>query len=71
MTRIERWEIPARLVDLTPAGEKELGELMGFKRYLEKFSLISERNIKEMPIWRELLNGYQMGYGRSGLCYRG
>jgi uncharacterized membrane protein YgcG len=51
-----RWNTPAKLKDLTPAGEKELGELMGLKRYLEDFSLIAERNLKEIPIWRELLS---------------
>lgn len=52
----KRWNIPAKLKDLTPAGEQELGELMGFKRYLEDFSLVAERGVKEMPIWRELLS---------------
>ena len=47
--------MPASLTDLTPSGEQELGELMGLKRYLMDFSLVAERGIKEMPIWRELL----------------
>jgi hypothetical protein len=59
---LKRWSIPAKLKDLTPAGEKELGELMGLKRYLEDFSLVAERGIKEMPIWRELLS-YAMLFG--------
>lgn len=52
---MKRWNMPAKLTDLTPAGEQELGELVGLKRYLEEFSLIAERGVKEMPIWRELL----------------
>ncbi len=52
---LKRWDMPAKLTDLTPTGEQELGELMGLKRYLTDFSLIAERGVKEMPIWRELL----------------
>lgn len=59
---LKRWVNPVKLKDLTPAGEKELGELMGLKRYLEDFSLIAERGVKEMPIWRELLT-YAMLFG--------
>lgn len=58
----KRWRMPARLTDLTPAGKKELDELMGLKRYLEDFSLVAERGIKEIPIWRELLS-YAMLFG--------
>lgn len=56
------WNTPAQLSHLTPAGEKELGELMGLKRYLEDFSLVAERSLKEIPIWRELLS-YAMLFG--------
>ncbi|MGI6685973.1 MAG: DUF2207 family protein [Bacillota bacterium] len=59
---MKRWNVPAKLTDLTPAGEQELGELMGLKRYLEDFSLVAERGVKEMPIWRELLT-YAMLFG--------
>jgi len=59
---LKRWNAPAKLTDLTPAGEQELGELMGLKRYLTDFSLIAERGVKEMPIWRELLT-YAMLFG--------
>jgi uncharacterized membrane protein len=59
---LKRWNTPAKLTDLTPAGEQELGELMGLKRYLMDFSLIAERGVKEMPIWRELLT-YAMLFG--------
>jgi len=59
---MKRWNSRAKLKDLTPAGEKELGELMGLKQYLEDFSLIAERGVKEMPIWRELLT-YAMLFG--------
>jgi len=59
---LKRWNAPAKLTDLTPAGEQELGELMGLKRYLTDFSLVAERGVKEMPIWRELLT-YAMLFG--------
>ena len=59
---LKRWDIPAKLSYLTPAGEQELGELLGFKKYLEDFSLIAERSVKELPIWRELLS-YAMLFG--------
>lgn len=58
----KRWDMPSRLSYLTPTGVKELGELIGFKKYLEDFSLIAERGVKEMPIWRELLS-YAMLFG--------
>ena len=54
--------MPAKLTDLTPTGEQELGELRGLKRYLTDFSLVAERGVKEMPIWRELLT-YAMLFG--------
>ena len=59
---LKRWHMPAKLADLTPSGEQELGELLGLKRYLTDFSLIAERGVKEMPIWRELLT-YAMLFG--------
>lgn len=59
---LKRWDMPGKLTDLTPTGEQELGELMGLKRYLTDFSLIAERGVKEMPIWRELLT-YAMLFG--------
>lgn len=59
---LRRWNIPAKLTDLTHSGEKELGELMGLKQYLEDFSLIAERSVREIPIWRELLT-YAMLFG--------
>ncbi len=59
---LKRWDMPAKLTDLTPTGEQELGELMGLKRYLTDFSLIAERGVKETPIWRELLT-YAMLFG--------
>lgn len=59
---LKRWDMPAKLTDLTPTGEQELGELMGLKRYLTDFSLVAERGVKEMPIWRELLT-YAMLFG--------
>jgi len=59
---LKRWGTPPKLTDLTPAGEKELGELMGLKRYLEDFSLIAQRGINEIPIWRDLLS-YAMLFG--------
>lgn len=58
----KRWDIPSKLTNLTPSGLKELGELIGFKKYLDDFSLIAERGVKEMPIWRELLS-YAMLFG--------
>lgn len=59
---LKRWNMPAKLTDLTPTGEQELGQLMGLKRYLEDFSLVNQRGVKEMPIWRELLT-YAMLFG--------
>lgn len=59
---LKRWDMPGRLTDLTPAGEQELGELMGLKRYLTDFSLVAEHGIRELPIWRELLT-YAMLFG--------
>ena len=59
---LNRWDMPSRLQYLTPDGEKELGELLGFKKYLEDFSLIAERGVVELPIWKELLS-YAMLFG--------
>lgn len=59
---MKRWNNHAKFHDLTPIGEIELGELIGLKRYLLDFSLIAERGVKEIPIWRELLS-YAMLFG--------
>ncbi|MEG2007633.1 MAG: DUF2207 domain-containing protein [Oscillospiraceae bacterium] len=58
----ERRSLPTKLKHLSESGRKEIGELLGFKKYLEDFSLIAERGVKELPIWRELLT-YAMLFG--------
>ena len=40
---------------LTDEGRKQLGEIFGFKKYLEDFSLIAERGVNELQIWKEIL----------------
>ncbi|MEG1895088.1 MAG: DUF2207 domain-containing protein [Oscillospiraceae bacterium] len=57
-----QWSSPAKFKYLTPNGQQELGELLGFKKYLEDFSLVAERGVKELPIWKELLS-YAMLFG--------
>jgi hypothetical protein len=59
---LKRWDMPSKLKYLTPQGRQELGELLGFKRYLEDFSLVDERGVQEMPIWQELLS-YALLFG--------
>lgn len=59
---LKRWDTPAKLKYLTPGGEKELGELVGFKHYLEDFSLVAERGVENIPIWQELLS-YALLFG--------
>lgn len=59
---LQRWNTPAKLTDLTLTGQQELGQLMGLKRYLTDFSLVSERGVKEIQIWQELLT-YAMLFG--------
>ena len=44
-----------RSVDLTAKGKEELAEVMGLKKYLEDFSLISEREISETIIWQDYM----------------
>lgn len=36
--------------------------MMGLKRYLGDFSLVAERGVKEIPVWRELLS-YALLFG--------
>lgn len=52
---VKRWSGHISEKELTPSGQRELAELMGFRRYLEDFSLVAERGVKEIPIWQELL----------------
>lgn len=59
---LKQWDMPSKTKYLTESGKKELLELMGFKRYLADFSLIAERGVKEIPIWKELLT-YAMLFG--------
>ncbi len=41
--------------NLSESGKKELSEIMGLKKYLLDFSLISEREIKESVIWQDYM----------------
>lgn len=50
------------LLHLTPQGQEELAELIGFKRYLEDFTLLAERGVTELPLWKEMLT-YAMLFG--------
>lgn len=40
---------------LTPAGQRQLDEILGLKRFLLDFSLIHERGVKETVIWQDYL----------------
>lgn len=44
-----------KISDLTAKGKEELAEVMGLKKYLEDFSLISEREISETIIWQDYM----------------
>lgn len=50
------------LKNLNDQGRAELGQIVGMKKYLEDFSLIAERGISELPLWRELLR-YALLFG--------
>lgn len=41
--------------DLSDTGKQELSEVIGLKKYLDDFTLISERKIDETVIWKEYL----------------
>jgi len=41
--------------NLSDTGKASLGELMGLKKYLEEFTLIDERGISEVAIWKDYL----------------
>ena len=43
------------IANLSANGKKRLGEVMGLKKYLEEFSLISEREIGESAVWQEYM----------------
>ena len=44
-----------RIRGLSEIGKRELSETMGYKKFLEEFSLIDERGLKEAEIWKEYL----------------
>ena len=44
-----------RLDDLSEDGQKELSEVYGLRKFLDEFTLISERGIKEGIIWENLI----------------
>lgn len=47
---------------LTQQGNKQLDEILGFKRFLLDFSLIHERGVKETAIWQDyLIYAYLLG----------
>lgn len=39
----------------SPLGEQYVKEMFGFKKYLENFTIINEREIKEVELWEEYL----------------
>lgn len=41
--------------DLSDKGKSELAEIMGLKKYLDEFTLIAEREITELVIWKEYM----------------
>lgn len=41
--------------NLSEKGKEELSQVMGLKKYLDEFSLISEREIKETVIWQDYM----------------
>ena len=41
--------------DLTATGRRELGELLGLKRYLLDFSLLVERSVNETVLWQDYM----------------
>lgn len=47
--------ISNRIKGLTDAGKAELNELCGFKKFLEEFTLVDERDIGQVDIWQEYL----------------
>ncbi len=44
-----------RVRDLSESGKASLAEVMGLKKYLDEFSLISERSIAETSIWKDYM----------------
>lgn len=40
---------------LSQVGQDELSETMGLQKYLKEFTLISERDVEELPIWKDYL----------------
>lgn len=44
-----------KISNLTAKGREELAEVIGLKKYLEDFSLISEREISETVIWQDYM----------------
>lgn len=44
-----------RIKNLSDKGKSELAEIMGLKKYLEDFTLISERDIAETVIWQDYI----------------
>ena len=55
-----------KISDLTAKGKEELAEVMGLKKYLEDFSLISEREISETIIWQDYGICYIVWHSRQG-----
>ena len=47
--------IGKKLGDLNAKGQNELGEVYGLRKFLDEFSLISERDIAEGVIWENLM----------------
>ena len=57
---VRRWlflgpKKPFEVKALTPEGERRLMELVGFRRYLQDFTLINERRVVELELWDDYL----------------
>ncbi|MCR5666315.1 MAG: DUF2207 domain-containing protein [Eubacterium sp.] len=55
-----------KVKQVTEADKAELAQIIGFKKYLEEFSLISEREMQEVSIWQDyLIVAYLLGIAQE------
>lgn len=45
----------SRITHLSDTGKNALGQVVGFKKYLQEFSLIDERELQELSVWKSFM----------------
>ena len=53
---LDKWRSYGKVADLTPSGRKALGEILGFKRYVESLSEVAKESVEDKKNWQSWMS---------------